>query len=156
MDIPPPKPKQNLGRKRGVKQEQRNFSVATKAKQAAKRTIKAQDLKIRKAHDAIQNAKKALRLKQLRKTCDNIRQASLKILLEISEWRLCMKKLEEDTFYEMNVNADSMANQQHNHTVAGSNIPRSSNNTIADFFQIGMPITPLTPNTLDFSNIVRN
>ena len=101
---------------------------------------------------AIQNAKKALRLKQLRKTCDNIRQASLKILLEINEWRLCMKKLEEDTFYEMNVNADSMANQQHNHTVAGSNIPRSSNNTIADFFQIGMPITPLTPNTLDFSN----
>ena len=40
MDIPPPKPKQNLGRKRGVKQQQRNLSVATKAKQAAKRPIK--------------------------------------------------------------------------------------------------------------------
>jgi len=58
MDIPPPKPKQNLGRKRGVKQEQRNFSVATKAKQAAKRVIKRQDDKIKKATNVLHNAKK--------------------------------------------------------------------------------------------------
>ena len=58
MDIPPPKPKQNLGRKRGVKQEQRNFSVATKAKQAAKRVIKRQDDKIKKATNDLHNAKK--------------------------------------------------------------------------------------------------
>ena len=51
MDIPPPKPKQNLGRKRGVKQEKRNFSVATKAKQAARRVIKRQDDKIKKAQE---------------------------------------------------------------------------------------------------------
>ena len=58
MDIPPPKPKQNLGRKRGVKQGQRNFSVATKAKKAAKRVIKKQDDKIKKATNALHNAKK--------------------------------------------------------------------------------------------------
>jgi len=58
MDIPPPKPKQNLGRKRGVKQEQRNFSVATKAKQAARRVIKKQDDKIKKATNVLHNAKK--------------------------------------------------------------------------------------------------
>ena len=53
MDIPPPKPKQNLGRKRGVKQEKRVLSVAVKAKQAAKRVIKKQDDKIRKANMVI-------------------------------------------------------------------------------------------------------
>ena len=58
MDIPPPKPKQNLGRKRGVKQQQRNLSVATKAKQAAKRVIKKQDDKIKKANNLLHNARK--------------------------------------------------------------------------------------------------
>ena len=66
MDIPPPKPKQNLGRKRGVKQEQKNFSVATKAKQAAKRVIKRQDDKIKKATNDLHNAKK--RKEQILKT----------------------------------------------------------------------------------------
>ena len=66
MDIPPPKPKQNLGRKRGVKQEQRNFSVATKAKQAARRVIKRQDDKIKKATNDLHNAKK--RKEQILKT----------------------------------------------------------------------------------------
>jgi len=66
MDIPPPKPKQNLGRKRGVKQQQRNLSVATKAKQAAKRVIKRQDDKIKKATNDLHNAKK--RKEQILKT----------------------------------------------------------------------------------------
>ena len=57
-DIEPPKPKSNLGRKKGVVQEKKYFSREVKAKQAAKRSLKAQDLKIRKAHDTIQNAKK--------------------------------------------------------------------------------------------------
>lgn len=71
MDIPPPKPKQNLGRKRGVKQEQRNFSVATKAKQAAKRVIKRQDDKIKKATNDLHNAKK--RKEQILKTDDALK-----------------------------------------------------------------------------------
>ena len=71
MDIPPPKPKQNLGRKRGVKQEQRNFSVATKAKQAAKRVIKRQDDKIKKATNDLHNAKK--RKEQFLKTDDALK-----------------------------------------------------------------------------------
>ena len=71
MDIPPPKPKQNLGRKRGVKQEQRNFSVATKAKQAAKRVIKRQDYKIKKATNDLHNAKK--RKEQILKTDDALK-----------------------------------------------------------------------------------
>ena len=66
MDIPPPKPKQNLGRKRGVKQEPKVFSVATKAKQAAKRVIKRQDDKIKKATNDLHNAKK--RKEQILKT----------------------------------------------------------------------------------------
>ena len=66
MDIPPPKPKQNLGRKRGVKQEQKHFSVATKAKQAARRVIKRQDDKIKKATNDLHNAKK--RKEQILKT----------------------------------------------------------------------------------------
>ena len=71
MDIPPPKPKQNLGRKRGVEQEQRNFSVATKAKQAAKRVIKRQDDKIKKATNDLHNAKK--RKEQILKTDDALK-----------------------------------------------------------------------------------
>ena len=71
MDIPPPKPKQNLGRKRGVKQEQKNFSVATKAKQAAKRVIKRQDDKIKKATNDLHNAKK--RKEQILKTDDALK-----------------------------------------------------------------------------------
>ena len=71
MDIPPPKPKQNLGRKRGVKQEQRNLSVATKAKQAAKRVIKRQDDKIKKATNDLHNAKK--RKEQILKTDDALK-----------------------------------------------------------------------------------
>ncbi len=66
MDIPPPKPKQNLGRKRGVEQEKKHFSVATKAKQAAKRVIKRQDDKIKKATNDLHNAKK--RKEQILKT----------------------------------------------------------------------------------------
>ena len=71
MDIPPPKPKQNLGRKRGVKQEQKHFSVATKAKQAAKRVIKRQDDKIKKATNDLHNAKK--RKEQILKTDDALK-----------------------------------------------------------------------------------
>ena len=71
MDIPPPKPKQNLGRKRGVKQQQRNLSVATKAKQAAKRVIKRQDDKIKKATNDLHNAKK--RKEQILKTDDALK-----------------------------------------------------------------------------------
>ena len=71
MDIPPPKPKQNLGRKRGVKQEQKHFSVATKAKQAARRVIKRQDDKIKKATNDLHNAKK--RKEQILKTDDALK-----------------------------------------------------------------------------------
>ena len=71
MDIPPPKPKQNLGRKRGIKQQQRNLSVATKAKQAAKRVIKRQDDKIKKATNDLHNAKK--RKEQILKTDDALK-----------------------------------------------------------------------------------
>ena len=71
MDIPPPKPKQNLGRKRGVEQEKKHFSVATKAKQAAKRVIKRQDDKIKKATIDLHNAKK--RKEQIFKTDDALK-----------------------------------------------------------------------------------
>ena len=71
MDIPPPKPKQNLGRKRGVEQEKKHFSVATKAKQAAKRVIKRQDDKIKKATNDLHNAKK--RKEQILKTDDALK-----------------------------------------------------------------------------------
>ena len=71
MDIPPPKPKQNLGRKRGVEQEKKHFSVATKAKQAAKRVIKRQDDKIKKATNDLHNAKK--RKEQIFKTDDALK-----------------------------------------------------------------------------------
>ncbi len=56
-DIEPPKPRANLGRKKGVKQEPRILSVKTKAKLAAKRVIKTQDDAIKKAQQKIYNAK---------------------------------------------------------------------------------------------------
>ena len=55
-NIEPPKPKTNLGRKRGVKQT-RVLSIATKAKNAAKRVIKTQNDKIKKAQQLIHHAK---------------------------------------------------------------------------------------------------
>ena len=56
-DIAPPKPKSHLGRKRGVKQEKRILSIATKAKYAAKRVLKTQNYKIKKAQQLIHKAK---------------------------------------------------------------------------------------------------
>ena len=56
-NIEPPKPKKNLGRKRGVKQEPRVLSVEVKARLAAKRVIKKQDEKIKKATQQLQTAK---------------------------------------------------------------------------------------------------
>ena len=56
-NIEPPKPKKNLGRKRGVKQEPRVLSVETKARLAAKRVIKKQDEKIKKATQQLHTAK---------------------------------------------------------------------------------------------------
>ena len=55
-DIAPPKPKTNLGRKRG-KQEPRTLSVKVKARYAAKKVIKTQNEKIKKARQLIENAK---------------------------------------------------------------------------------------------------
>ena len=56
-DIAPPRPKSHLGRKRGVEQEKRVLSIATKAKYAAKRVIKKQNDKIQKAQQVISKAK---------------------------------------------------------------------------------------------------
>ena len=56
-DIAPPSPKSHLGRKRGVEQEKRVLSIATKAKYAAKRVIKKQNDKIQKAQQVISKAK---------------------------------------------------------------------------------------------------
>ena len=55
-DIAPPKPKSHLGRKRG-KQEPRTLSVKVKARYAAKKVIKTQNEKIKKARQLIENAK---------------------------------------------------------------------------------------------------
>ena len=55
-NIEPPKPKSNLGRKRGEKQ-QRNLSLKVKAKYTAKKVIKTQNEKIKKARQLIENAK---------------------------------------------------------------------------------------------------
>ena len=55
-DIAPPKPRTNLGRKRG-KQEPRILSIKTKARYAAKKVIKTQNEKIKKARQLIENAK---------------------------------------------------------------------------------------------------
>ena len=82
MDIPPPKPKQNLGRKRGVEQEKKHFSVATKAKQAAKRVIKRQDDKIKKATNDLHNAKK--RKEQILKTDDALKGKDSAVMLHLA------------------------------------------------------------------------
>ena len=79
-DIEPPKPKSNLGRKKGVVQEKKYFSKEVKAKQAAKRSLKAQDLKIRKAHDTIQNAKK--RKQKIVKANEALQGSSSSIMVE--------------------------------------------------------------------------
>ena len=86
MDIPPPKPKQNLGRKRGVKQEQKNFSVETKAKQAAKRVIKRQDDKIKKATNDLHNAKK--RKEQILKTDDALKGKNSAVMTDKEVYKL--------------------------------------------------------------------
>ena len=79
-DIEPPKPKSNLGRKKGVVQEKKYFSKEVKAKQAAKRSLKAQDLKIRKAHDTIQNAKK--RKQKIVKANEALQGSSSSLMVE--------------------------------------------------------------------------
>tara|TARA_A100001011_G_scaffold398905_1_gene505117 strand:+ start:262 stop:1908 length:1647 start_codon:yes stop_codon:yes gene_type:complete len=79
-DIEPPKPKSNLGRKKGIVQEKKYFSKEVKAKQAAKRSLKAQDLKIRKAHDTIQNAKK--RKQKIVKANEALQGSSSSVMVE--------------------------------------------------------------------------
>ena len=57
-ELNPPKPKANLGRKRGEPQGTRNYSTAVKAKISAQRTIREQNKKIIKAQNEFHNAKK--------------------------------------------------------------------------------------------------
>ena len=57
-DIEPPKPRKNLGRKRGVKQAPRVLSVESKARASAKRVLKTQEKKIQKASVELHYAKK--------------------------------------------------------------------------------------------------
>ena len=57
-ELKPPKPKANLGRKRGKPQGTRNFSSAVKAKISAQRTLREQNKKIIKAQTEFHNAKK--------------------------------------------------------------------------------------------------
>ena len=57
-ELKPPKPKANLGRKRGEPQGTRNYSTAVKAKISAQRTIREQNKKIIKAQNEFHNAKK--------------------------------------------------------------------------------------------------
>ena len=70
-DIEPPKPRKNLGRKRGVEQAPRVLSVESKARAAAKRVIKKQDDKIKKATNDLHNAKK--RKERILKTDDALK-----------------------------------------------------------------------------------
>ena len=70
-DIEPPKPRKNLGRKRGVKQAPRVLSVKSKARASAKRVIKKQDDKIKKATNDLHNAKK--RKERILKTDDALK-----------------------------------------------------------------------------------
>ena len=90
----------------------------------------------------IRNAKKALSGKALIRACDIIRQASLKVLLDIDKWRICLNELEKNTFYEMSLS------DKEKHT---NDITRQHESSATELFEIGMPITPNTPNTLDFS-----
>ena len=57
-ELKPPKPRANLGRKRGESQGTRNYSTAVKAKISAQRTIREQNKKIAKAQNEFHNAKK--------------------------------------------------------------------------------------------------
>ena len=57
-ELKPPKPKANLGRKRGEKQGTRNYSSAVKAKISAQQTLREQNKKIVKAQNEFHNAKK--------------------------------------------------------------------------------------------------
>tara|TARA_B100000963_G_scaffold282514_1_gene251149 strand:+ start:995 stop:2638 length:1644 start_codon:yes stop_codon:yes gene_type:complete len=57
-DIEPPKPRKNLGRKRGVQQAPRVLSVESKARASAKRVLKTQEKKIQKASVDLHYAKK--------------------------------------------------------------------------------------------------
>ena len=86
MDIEPPRPKQNLGRKRGVKQKPKFFSIATKAKQAAKRVIKRQDDKIKKATNDLHNAKK--RKEHILKTDDALKGKSSAVMTDREVYKL--------------------------------------------------------------------
>ena len=70
-DIEPPKPRKNLGRKRGVEQAPRVLSVESKARASAKRVIKKQDDKIKKATNDFHNAKK--RKERILKTDDALK-----------------------------------------------------------------------------------
>ena len=92
----------------------------------------------------IRNAKKALSGKGLIRACDVIRQASLKILLDIDKWRICLRQLEDNIFDEMSMSVS----EKEKHT---NNGPRHDESSATELFEIGMPITPSTPNILDFS-----
>ena len=89
----------------------------------------------------IRNAKKALSGKGLIRACDIIRQASLKILLDIDKWRICLRQLEENTFDEM-----SLSDKQR----YTDNGPRQHESSATELFEIGMPITPGTHIHLTF------
>ena len=56
-EIEPPKPRANLGRKRGVKQEPKILSVKVKARITANKVIKTQDEKIKKATHQLHTAR---------------------------------------------------------------------------------------------------
>ena len=57
-ELKPPKPKANLGRKRGEAQGTKKYSTAVKAKISAQRTIREQNKKITKAQTEFHNAKR--------------------------------------------------------------------------------------------------
>ena len=57
-ELKPPKPRANLGRKRGETQGTRNYSTAVKAKISAQKTLREQNKKITKAQTEFHNAKK--------------------------------------------------------------------------------------------------
>ena len=57
-ELQPPKPRANLGRKRGEPQEKRNYSIAVKAKISAQRTLREQNKKIENAQNKFHTAKR--------------------------------------------------------------------------------------------------
>ena len=57
-ELKPPKPRANLGRKRGETQGTRNYSTAVKAKISAQKTLREQNKKITRAQTEFHNAKK--------------------------------------------------------------------------------------------------